>query len=41
MSAQSYYSHIIARGRRANPTYAEAQRDLVKVQQLIAARTFV
>lgn len=28
MNAQGYYSRLIGIGRRANPTYAEVQRDL-------------
>ena len=28
VNAQGYYSRLIGIGRRANPTYAEVQRDL-------------
>ena len=28
VNAQGYYSRLIGIGRRANPTYREAQRDL-------------
>lgn len=34
MNAQGYYSRIIKLGRRANPTYEEAQRDLARIVNL-------
>ena len=33
MSAQSYYYNIILLGRRGGPTYAEAQRDLIRLAE--------
>lgn len=43
MNAQTYYSRLINLGRRANPTYEEAQRDLARLQELTtqADRHFV
>ena len=35
MKTQHFYSRIVTRGRRANPTYAEAKSDLAKVREIV------
>ena len=38
MSPQSYYNKTIILGRRGGPTFAEAQRDLVRLNEAIRAQ---
>jgi len=38
MSAQDYYSRIIILNRRGSPTYAEARRDLTRLNEAIRQR---
>ena len=37
MKVQTFYSRIVGRGRRSNPSYTEAQSDLRKAHDLIRA----
>ncbi len=34
MNPQHYYSRLISNGRRDNPTFSEAQRDLARMREL-------
>ena len=38
MSPQSYYNKIVILGRRGGPTFADAQRDLVRLNEAIRAQ---